>query len=873
MGLSPMMMHHQQIKAQYPDCILFYRLGDFYEMFFEDAEICSRELELTLTGRDCGDGNRAPMCGVPHHSAEGYLARLVENGHKVAICEQLTLPEKGKKLVERDVVRIVTPGTKMDSSMLDESKNNYIACIYKEKDNIGVSIIDISTGRFVVTEFNNDNILSNLNDYLISVLPSEVILNEEMLDYYNSLSCVQNKFLPNAQVYSSNNFDYATNLETLKTQLNTDSLKTYNINNRQYAIISAGALLNYIFETQKRKLLHISDIEYFYSTNYMQIDANSRKNLELIESSKERKKRGSLYWVLNKTKTSMGARLLKTYIEQPLFDEKIINNRLNAVEELVKNIVLRGKISDILYNIYDIERLCGRISYNNLLPVDCILLKNSLRFIPELKSLLANFKSKNLTEIFENLYDFGNIVEVLDRAIVDKNNQTQEDKRKDTESIKYGYNKQLDEYIDIAFSGKTWIRDLEVKEKEKTGIKNLKISHNKVFGYFIEVLNSQSALVPYNYIRRQTLSNAERYITDELKEIEEKIINADSYKEILEKELFDEIRNVLLAQIEKIKRTARAVAKLDVLLSFANVAVENNYSKPIINKNNTNIEIIGGRHPVVELINKKEDFIPNDTILNNTDNRTMIITGPNMAGKSTYMRQVALITLLAHIGCYVPATSAKICLTDKIFTRIGASDDLSMGQSTFMVEMIEVSNIIKNATNNSLIILDEVGRGTSTFDGLSIAWSVIEYISKNLSAKTLFSTHYHELTELESVLDGVKNYQVSVKEYNNTVIFLRKIKRGGASRSFGIEVASLAGLPESVLTRAKDILHALEENDLTRENKITSSIDKNYAIKNEQNNKNIKNIMGVLNDLDINNLTPINAFDILIQLKNYLKKD
>ena len=873
MGLSPMMMHQQQIKAQYPDCIIFYRLGDFYEMFFEDAEICSRELELTLTARDCGEGNRAPMCGVPHHAAESYIARLVENGHKVAICEQLTAPEKGKTLVQRDVVRIVTPGTKMDSSMLDENRNNYIVCIFKNKDNIGVSVIDISTGKFVVTEFLKDNIFSNLNDYLISVMPSEVIINEEMSKYYETLSSVQARYIPSAQIYDESNFDYKKAIETLKKQLKVDTLKTFDINNREYAITSSGALLNYIYETQKRDLIHINNLEFFTSNNYMHIDANSRRNLELLESNKDKRKKGSLFWVLNKTKTSMGSRLLKSFIEQPLYDEKQINNRLNSVEELVKSIVLRGKIGDILYKIYDIERLCGRISYNNLLPVDCILLKNSLTFIPELKSLLANFKSKKIQEIHDNLYDFSNIVDLLDRAIVDKNNQTLEQKRKDTESIKYGFNEKLDEYIDIATSGKSWIRDLEVKEKEKTGIKNLKISHNKIFGYYIEVLNSQLSLVPYNYIRRQTLANAERFITDELKEMEEKIINADSLKEILEKELFDQIRNVLLSEIEKIIKTAKAVANLDVLLSFATVAVENNYTKPIINKTNTNIEIIGGRHPVVEIINKSEDFIPNDTILNNTDNRTMIITGPNMAGKSTYMRQVALITLLAHIGCFVPATSAKISLTDRIFTRIGASDDLSMGQSTFMVEMNEVSNILKNATNNSLIILDEVGRGTSTFDGLSIAWAVIEYISANLCAKTLFSTHYHELTELESVLDGVKNYQVSVKEYNNSIIFLRKFKRGGASRSFGIEVASLAGLPESVLSRAKNILHILDENDLTKDNKLTTSLDSNYANKTEQNTKNIKNILGVLEDLDINNLTPINAFDILLQLKNYIKKD
>ncbi|MBE5738411.1 MAG: DNA mismatch repair protein MutS [Clostridiales bacterium] len=871
MAISPMMSHYLETKTKYPDAVLFYRLGDFYEMFFEDAELCARELELTLTGKDCGLEKRAPMCGIPHHAAEGYIARLLDKGYKVAVCEQLTEPKKGVKIVERDVVRVITPGTIIDSSMLDENKNNYIASIYKEKDNIGISIIDISTGKFIVTEFTGDNILSQTNDYLVSVRPSEVILNNEMKSYYDMLPGVVAQFLPISQIYDDEHYEYDNSLSILKKQLNTDSLKKYNINNRQYSITSAGALLDYITETQKRLLTHINDVEFFAMNNYMQIDANSRRNLELLENFKDRKKKGSLFWILNKTKTSMGSRLLKTYIEQPLFNDKLINYRLNAVEELVKNIVIREKIGDILYNIYDIERLCGRISYNNLVASDCIILKNSLRALPELKDLLSKFTSTGLTNIRENIYEFNDIVDLLERAIVDKNNEKMS--KKDMEIIKYGYNKELDEYIDIAKSGKVWISELEAKEKQLTNIKNLKVSYNKVFGYYIEVPNSQASSIPYHYIRRQTLANAERYVTDELKQIEEKIINAESLKISLEKQLFDEIRNVLLAKIDTMKITAKAVAELDTFLSFATIAVERNYCKPIINKNIKNIEILGGRHPVIEITNKSEDFIPNDTILNSEDSRTMIITGPNMAGKSTYMRQVALITLLAHIGSFVPATSAKICLTDRIFTRIGASDDLSMGQSTFMVEMSEVSHILKNATNDSLIILDEVGRGTSTFDGLSIAWAVIEHISKNLKAKTLFSTHYHELTELEGLLDGVKNYKISVKEFNNSIIFLRKIVRGGASRSFGIEVASLAGLPTSVLDRARSILHILEQNDLTRENHLTSNLDENYAQKNIENNKNIKKITGILGDLDVNTLTPLNAFDILIQLKNYLKKE
>ncbi len=870
-NLSPMMRQYLQTKEKYKDCILFFRLGDFYEMFFEDAELCSRVLELTLTGKDCGLEKRAPMCGVPYHACETYVAKLIENGYKVAICEQMTLPQKGVKVVERDVVRIITPGTIMESSMLDETKNNYIVSIFKDKDNIGVSAIDISTGKFFVTEFTGENVLSKTNDFLVSIKPSEIIANSDMYNYYNELNSVKSAYLPKCESYDDKNFDYENSCKILIKQLQVENLKKHSINNRHYAISSAGALLNYIFETQKRELSHINNIEYIIYDGYMQIDANTRRNLELTETLKDRKKRGTLFWALNKTKTNMGARLLKSYIDQPLYNDKLINARLNSVDELVKNIVIREKLGDILYNVYDIERLVGRISYNNLVAADCIMLKKSLALVPDIKECLEKFSSNNLVNIKENLFDFSDIVNLLENSIVDKNDG--EKNKKDCDIIKYGFNPQLDEYIEISKSAKDYIARLETKEREATKIKNLKISYNKVFGYYIEIPNSQSSLVPYNYIRRQTISNSERYITNELKEYEDKILNANSLKDELEKQLFEQIRNTLIANIERMKKTASAIAELDTYLSFATVAMENNYIKPIINKSNENIEIIDGRHPIVELINKSEEFIPNDTILNNTDARTMIITGPNMAGKSTYMRQVALITLMAHIGSFVPAKSAKICLVDKIFTRIGASDDLSMGQSTFMVEMSEVSNILRNATNNSLLILDEIGRGTSTFDGLSIAWSVIEYISKNLCSKTLFSTHYHELTELEGLLDGVKNYQISVKEYNNSIIFLRKIVRGGASRSFGIEVASLAGLPNDVLIRAKEILHILEENELYKDNKITTKLDNNYAVKNAENSKNIKSIMSILDDLNINNLTPLNAFDILIQLKNYVKKD
>jgi len=663
MGLTPMMSQYVNTKEKYKDCILLYRLGDFYEMFFEDAEICARELEITLTGKDCGLEKRAPMCGIPHHAANNYIQRLVEKGYKVAICEQVTQPQKGVKLVEREVLRVITPGTIMDSSMLDENNNNYLCSIYKDKDNIGIATIDITTGKFEVTEFQNENILSKTNDYLVSIKPSEVILNGEMKSYYDMLPCVASQYIPNADILDDKNFDFEICQDFVKKQLNVDSLKLYNLNNRQYAIISAGALLAYILETQKRQLSHINDIEFYNFNDYMQLDANTRRNLELTETLRDRKKKGSLFWAINKTKTSMGARLLKSYIDQPLYNDKLINNRLNSVDELVKNIVLREKIGDILYKVYDLERLCGRISYNNLVCSDCISLKNSLNMLPELKKSLSSFTSENLINICNDIFDFSHLSDLIERAIVDKNGEGQ--KGKDTETIKYGYNKELDEYIDISKSGKQWIAKLEAKEKEETGIKNLKINYNKVFGYYIEVTNSQMSLIPYHYVRKQTLANCERFITPELKEIEDKILNADSMKEELEKRLFNEIRNILLSEVDKIKITAKAVAQLDVLLSFATISMESNYCRPLISKKNKNIEIIGGRHPVVELINRKEEFIPNDTILNDTDARTMIITGPNMAGKSTYMRQVALITLLAHIGCYVPAKSANYVLLIK----------------------------------------------------------------------------------------------------------------------------------------------------------------------------------------------------------------
>ncbi len=859
--LSPMMKHYIATKENYKDAILMYRLGDFYEMFFEDAEICSRVLELTLTGKDCGLDKRAPMCGIPHHAAETYIGRLIENGYKVAICEQLTEPTKGKGIVERDVVRIVTPGTVIDTSMVQDN-NNFLLSIYKEKDNIGISYVDITTGEFYLTEVVSDDKIAGTNDILVRVRPSEILCNAEFYQIHEQIAAFKSGYVVAPQMRPDEYFEFSFASKLLKQQLNADSLKKFNCATRNFAISSTGALLTYIAETQKRTLSHINNIEYIVNEQYMQIDANTRKNLELTETQKDRKKRGSLLWLLKKTKTKMGERLLTNFINQPLYDDKAINYRLKGVDELVKNIYQRELLGECLYNIYDIERLCGKVSYGNVTPKDCVALKRSLQLLPDVLNALQSFNSKIITDIKSCIPDYSQVIDYLDRAInEDTVTATIKD---DVVFVKHGFCSEIDELINLKTDGRKLLLEMEALEKEKTGIKNLKINFNKVFGYYIEVTNSQKHLVPYHYIRKQTTVNSERYITDELKVLEEKIVNADERIKKLQIEIFNQVREFLLSHLVEMQATSRAIALLDVLYSFASVAVERNYCKPNITKDNNSIEIISGRHPIVEALVKDEDFVPNDTILNNSDSRTMIITGPNMAGKSTYMRQVALITLMAHIGSFVPATSAKIALTDRIFTRVGASDDLSFGQSTFMVEMTEVSNILKNATNNSLIILDEVGRGTSTFDGLSIAWSVMEYVSEHLCAKTLFATHYHELTDLEGRLEGVKNYRVSVKEFNNSVIFLRKIVRGGTNKSFGIEVASLAGLPEQVITRAREILHNLEQHEINRVTEELPTINPNQTAKE-------KEIIRVLNDLDVNTLTPLVAFDILVNFKNELK--
>ena len=860
MALSPMMQQYVLTKEKYKDAILLYRLGDFYEMFFEDAVTASKELDLTLTGKMCGLDERAPMCGIPYHALDGYLAKLIEKGYKVAICEQLTEPKKGVKLVERDVVRVITPGTLIDSNLLDDKKNNYILSACLDSGIVGVAYTDISTGIIYLAEQN----LNQFNDLLVRVRPSEIICNKNLAEIADTLLATKLQIIPNFQVRAFENFDFDEWYKTLTNQI--DKKELIGLTDKKQTIISAGILINYLLETQKRSLSHINTISYIQDSEFMAIDSNTRRNLELTETIKDRKKRGSLLWLLDKTQTSMGSRCLRTYIEQPLYDEKLINQRLNGVEELVKNIVVRDALTSLLGSVYDIERLCGKVSYNNLTPKDTIALKNSLSVLPEIKEKLSGFKSTILKNIAKDIYDYSSIYNMLDSAIVENPPYV----LKDGGFIKKGYSKELDDICNISTVGKTWLATLEADEREKTGIKNLKIGYNSVFGYYIEVSKGQVDQVPYRYQRKQTIANAERYITDELKEMENKILHAEEQKITLEIKLFNEIREVLLENVSAMQKTARQIAVLDALLSLAIVACEKNYCKPQVSSSINSIEIVNGRHPVVEALLKNEDFIPNDTFLNNTDSRTMIITGPNMAGKSTYMRQVALITLMAHIGSFVPAQKANIALTDKIFTRVGASDDLAFGQSTFMVEMSEVSNILKQATNNSLIVLDEVGRGTSTFDGLSIAWSVMEYLSKTLKAKTLFATHYHELTELEGLLEGVKNYRINVKEFNDTIIFLRKIVRGGANKSFGIEVAKLAGLPENVITRAKEILHTLEENEINKNSSLTQL---NETTETKKYQKAVMEVGNILKDVNVETLTPLNAFDLILQLKEKLNKE
>ena len=862
---SDMMMQYNYTKEQYKDCVVFFRVGDFYELFNEDAIHMSKVLDLTLTGKDCGMEERAPMCGVPVKALDVYIQKALEKGYKLAICEQLSDPKESKGIVKRDVVRVITPGTIMEESLLDEHKNNFIMSIFASKNGNAISWCDISTGEFNVTELSQTDGIGKLNDIITMINPAEIICNAEAKGLETEILMLEHKTIPEFNAYKEQAYNLQNAIDILNRQFKTMSLKSFDLEDKPSAIKASGALLEYLNETQKRSLSHIDNLIVVRYSNYMHIDYQSRKNLELVSNARDGGKFGTLLWYLDKTNTSMGSRLLRKFIVEPLQSKSEIEIRQNGVEELFKNIVKREEIISYLKEISDIERLCGRVSYNSLTPADCVSLKNSLRLLPRLKEIISQFKSKALKSVYSNINEHLEVVDLLDRAIVDKSTPTN---TKDGGFIKDGYSKELDELRFISTNSNDIIEKMAIEEQKATGIKNLRIGYNRVFGYYIEVTNSQKNLVPFRYIRKQTLANAERYVTEELTELEQKKVGSDEKAVKLEQQLFAELRLKLLDYLGAIKETAMYVAYLDALCSLATVAVKNNLVKPDIVDKDSPLQIIAGRHPIVEAISKS-GFVPNDTLLDKENNRTMIITGPNMAGKSTYMRQVAIIVLMAHIGSFVPAYNAQIPITDRIFTRIGATDDLAFGQSTFMVEMTEVANILRYATSNSLVLLDEIGRGTSTFDGLSIAWAVMEYISQHLVGKTLFSTHYHELTELEGNLPGVKNYNISVKELNGSIVFLRKIMRGGANKSFGIEVASLAGLPKDVVVRAKEILHSLELADIN--NKVAEEADKqseNLVLKRKE-----REVVNILNDTKIETLTPFEAISLIHDLKEKLKEE
>ena len=873
--LSPMMAEYVKTKQQYKDCILFYRLGDFYEMFFEDALTVTKELEITLTGKDCGLEERAPMCGVPFHAAETYINRLIEKGYKVAICEQVEDPKKAKGLVKREVIRVVTPGTTLDAASLDESKNNYLMSIVSMEDHFGCAIADISTGDCFLTEVDKpQKLLDEINKFV----PAEIICNDAFFmsgvdtdDLKNRLGiCV----FPLDVWY----FDDSLCKRTLKEHFHVNTLEGLGIQDYDSGVIASGALFLYLQETQKSALSHMAGIRPYAAEKYMLIDSSSRRNLELVETLREKNKRGSLLWVLDKTKTAMGARTLRSYVEQPLIDAQEINRRLEALEELNKSPMLRDEIREYLNPIYDLERLISRISYQSANPRDLVAFASSLEMLPHIRQILKDFKTPLLTELYEDMDPLEDIAALIKSAIVEEPPLAQ----KDGGIIREGYHEDVDKFRRSRTDGKKWLTELEAREKERTGIKNLKIKYNRVFGYSLEVTNSFKELVPENYIRKQTLTNAERYITQELKDLEDLILGAEDKLYALEYELFCEVRDKVGAEVVRIQKTAKAVAALDVFASLALVAQRNNYVRPKINESGV-LDIKNGRHPVVEQMIEHDMFIANDTYLDNQKKRVSIITGPNMAGKSTYMRQTALIVLMAQIGSFVPADKANIGIVDRIFTRVGASDDLASGQSTFMVEMTEVANILRNATAKSLLILDEIGRGTSTFDGLAIAWAVIEHISdtKLCGAKTLFATHYHELTELEGKISGVNNYCIAVKEKGDDIVFLRKIVKGGADKSYGIQVAKLAGVPDSVIRRAKELVEELSDADITAAVKdLTSSSKKKQKIVYDQvdmaqmslfDTVQDNDIVEEIRNLDMSHLTPMEAMNILYNLQNKIQ--
>ena len=871
MNMSPMMQEYCKTKEEYKDCILFYRLGDFYEMFFDDALLVSKELELTLTGKDCGLEERAPMCGIPFHAADTYINRLIERGHKVAICEQVEDPKKAKGLVKRAVIRVVTPGTTLDATSLDESKNNYLMSIVSIADRFGCAIADITTGDCFLTEVPNSQ---KLVDEINKFSPAEIICNDSF--FMSGVDTDDLKERLGICIFSLDAwyFDDDTCRKELREHFHVTNLEGLGISDYDSGIIAAGALFLYLKETQKTALSQMTTIRPYTAERYMLIDSSSRRNLELVETLREKQKRGSLLWVLDKTKTAMGARTLRSFVEQPLIDAEEINRRLEALEELNEKPMLRDEIREYLNPVYDLERLVSRISFKSANPRDMVAFASSLEMIPYIKQVLKDFQAPILKEIYEDMDSLEDITDLIKHAIVDEPPLAQ----KDGGIIREGFNEDVDKFRSARTDGKKWLTELETKERERTGIKSLKIKYNRVFGYALEVTNTFKELVPENYIRKQTLANAERYITEELKNLENMILGAEDKLYALEYELFSNVRDKVGQEVIRIQRTAKAIAGLDVFASLALVAERNHYVRPKVNEGGI-IDIKGGRHPVVEQMIDNDMFIANDTYLDNTKKRVSIITGPNMAGKSTYMRQTALIVLMAQIGSFVPAEKANIGIVDRIFTRVGASDDLASGQSTFMVEMTEVANILRNATAKSLLILDEIGRGTSTFDGLAIAWAVIEHISntKLCGAKTLFATHYHELTELEGKLSGVTNYCIAVKEKGDDIVFLRKIVKGGADKSYGIQVAKLAGVPDSVINRAKELVEELSDADITAAVKDLASPKKKPKVEMDMAQMSLfdtvqdNDIIEELKGIDIGNLTPMEALNTLYNLQNKIK--
>lgn len=873
---TPMMQHYLKTHEEYKDCILFYRLGDFYEMFFDDAKVVSKELELTLTGKSCGAEERAPMCGIPYHAAETYLTRLVKKGYKVAICEQLEDPKLAKGMVKREVTRVVTPGTTLNAQALDETKNNYIMCIAYIGDHYGISSADITTGDYYVTEVDSERkLLDEVNKYQ----PTEIICNEAF--YISGIDIDDMKNRMGIVIYSLDAWYFSdeTAQMTLKDHFKVRDLEGLGLADYDSGVVAAGALLKYLYETQKTTLSNLVAIHPYTTGKFMIIDSSTRRNLELVETLREKQKRGSLLWVLDKTRTAMGARTLRSFVEQPLIERTEIEERYDAIDEFNTNAITREEIREYLNPVYDLERLITRVTYQTANPRDLIAFRNSIHMLPPIKTLMSDFQSPLLKRLYEQMDTLDELYELIERSIAEEPPLTLHDGG----ILKEGYNEEVDRLRKAKTDGKSWLADLEAKEREKTGIKNLKIKYNKVFGYYLEVTNSFKDLVPDYFTRKQTLANAERFITPELKELEDVILGAEDKLIVLEYELFREVRQKVADEVVRIQKTAKAVAQIDVFASLATVAEQNNYCRPKLNEKGL-IDIKDGRHPVVERMIQNEMFVANDTYLDNGSNRVSIITGPNMAGKSTYMRQSALIVLMAQIGSFVPAKSAKIGIVDRIFTRVGASDDLASGQSTFMVEMSEVANILRNATSNSLLILDEIGRGTSTFDGLSIAWAVVEHISnpRLLGAKTLFATHYHELTELEGKLNSVNNYCIAVKEKGDDIVFLRKIVKGGADKSYGIQVAKLAGVPDNVIERAKEIVEELSNNDITEivqnisaEGSSKRSKPKLDEVDLEQisllDTMDNDTILNELKELDLGQMTPIEAMNKLYELQNKVK--